>query len=275
MDKLLLDLSSISDLVYYDQNYIDFCLKYFKNENVDLINTNKFEIITLYEFLSHKEIFKNISNHPKLFHSDETDAQMYMFNYKNTCTFGFRGTDSLKDILIDLAMWREVFSEVSDEILVHSGIYSQFKSLKKYIDENIFGTNIIVTGHSLGGGIATLVSLYLAKKGYTVSCYTYGSPRVGNSQFCKLFNSSNITSVRIVNDMDPVPSLPWAIRFQHVDGIVWLDNDKIHKIRRRVPFFKYFKRFFYSLFGFGNRISNDHGCPKYMYEIHELGFCNN
>ena len=76
----------------------------------------------------HSQIFKNISNHPKLFHSDETDAQMYMFNYKNTCTFGFRGTDSLKDILIDLAMWREVFSEVSDEILVHSGIYSQFKS---------------------------------------------------------------------------------------------------------------------------------------------------
>ena len=44
--------------------------------------------------------------------------------------------------------------------------------------------SIIVTGHSLGGAIATLAGLDLKRKyGYKVTLINFGSPRVGNEAF--------------------------------------------------------------------------------------------
>lgn len=264
-------MSSISDLAYYDQNYIDFCCKYFKNkDDIDISNTNKFNVISLYEFLSHKNIFSKINNHPKLIHCDNTDAQMYMLNFEGKCVLSFRGTDSFKDVIMDLSFWRNNFKEINDpNVLVHSGIYSQFLALKNEIDKNVFGDEIILTGHSLGGALATLTALYLNKKKYKVTCCSFGAPRVGCSNFCKIFDQSDIKSYRIVNDLDPVPSLPWPIRFKHVKGVIWLDNDNIYNIKRKASFLKYIKRFFLSIFGFSPRITSDHSCPKYMFEIDE------
>lgn len=57
-----------------------------------------------------------------------------------------------------------------------------------------------VSGHSLGGAIATLYALSLAETGYTVNLFTYGSPRVGDPNFYDWFvKFTKLTHYRVVN----------------------------------------------------------------------------
>ena len=71
-----------------------------------------------------------------------------------------------------------------------------------------------VTGHSLGGAMATLASVRLTSEGYKVrAVYTYGSPRVGD----RLFRDSySLANYRFVNDNDLVPHLPFRWCYKHV-----------------------------------------------------------
>jgi predicted lipase len=80
----------------------------------------------------------------------------------------------------------------------------------------------VVTGHSLGSSLATLFVMENAAKhkfDISTSC-TFASPRVGNSEFVRLFNGLAINSWRIVNTDDEVPKLPFRLPlfdYQHVD----------------------------------------------------------
>jgi Lipase (class 3) len=78
--------------------------------------------------------------------------------------------------------------------------------------------SIEVTGHSLGGALATL---YVAENTTTgrvtipLIC-TFASPRVGDPTFAAQFDRLEITSWRIVNEPDLVPKLPF-LGFQHIE----------------------------------------------------------
>jgi hypothetical protein len=65
---------------------------------------------------------------------------------------------------------------------------------------------LFVTGHSLGGAVATILAAYLKEKGCDPLLYTYGSPRVGNETFVMAYSS--ITHYRHVYHRDPVPMVP-------------------------------------------------------------------
>jgi len=77
--------------------------------------------------------------------------------------------------------------------------------------------SIEVTGHSLGAALATL---YVAENNRTVATpsliCTFGSPRVGDSVFATKFGELGVPSWRIVNDLDPVPKVPF-LGFWHVE----------------------------------------------------------
>ena len=71
---------------------------------------------------------------------------------------------------------------------------------------------IQVTGHSMGGAIATLTAFLLACDGFHVTCVSMGSPRIGNGNFVRAFTelewSGQIRHLRIVNSDDVVTALP-------------------------------------------------------------------
>lgn len=73
--------------------------------------------------------------------------------------------------------------------------------------------DVLITGHSLGGALATLCFLDLRETlGVGVSfapLYIYGSPRVGNSAFATYSASRGVPVFRVVHHRDPVPHLPF------------------------------------------------------------------
>ena len=72
------------------------------------------------------------------------------------------------------------------------------------------GSQVFVTGHSLGGALATLATLHI--KNFTSfnqpTLYTFASPRVGDPTFAAHF--TNLECFRIANSEDIVPAVPPA-----------------------------------------------------------------
>jgi len=75
-------------------------------------------------------------------------------------------------------------------------------------------TDLIITGHSLGGAVASLFAYDLLQGGFpglpipTVSVITYASPNVGTSSWQSAYNATVPESVRVYNSDDVVPYAP-------------------------------------------------------------------
>jgi hypothetical protein len=165
--------------------------------------------------------------------SSHEDTQAYAWLSGNDMYMVFRGTEDLQDIIADIDVRLHV---IRDNVKVHRGFYEQFEAIsdeiEKYLKEASSQRkidNIIISGHSLGGGLATIASTHfgLLYPDSKVTCITFGSPRVGNREFTNYFNSIVSQSLRIYDEEDPVPMVPMSNRFQHVghdqaDVLWWL-----------------------------------------------------
>jgi len=71
---------------------------------------------------------------------------------------------------------------------------------------------IYVTGHSLGGAVASLAASFLLYNNITtkVSLYTFGEPRVGDYLFSKQFDSQIPDAWRVIDYIDPFPHIPFC-----------------------------------------------------------------
>ncbi len=80
------------------------------------------------------------------------------------------------------------------------------------------GLKIWVTGHSLGGALATLAADRLAE---VQGVYTFGSPRVGDDQFQATYRPK---AFRLVNGRDIVARVPPKGPFYHVGALIPIDS---------------------------------------------------
>lgn len=201
----------------------------------------------------------------------------------------------MRDILTDLNILRTELPlyGIAPENYpkIHQGFYNQYKHLEQDIDEEIKNymenkdrnkernkekdknnkkeVNIIFSGHSLGGALATISSLTYSLKypDLNIACITFGSPRVGDKSFATYFNNIVKESYRFVNDNDPVPCIPIAWRFEHVKGCIWLYEDKVLNEIKVWRSWRFFKNCFLSLFGYGYNASKDHSCEEYCKDL--------
>ena len=87
------------------------------------------------------------------------------------------------------------------------------------------GVTIRLTGHSLGGAIATIGAMKLAHKGWDVELITFGSPRVGNASFASLTKKLVKKNARFENPGDFATSKPPELaKFSHVDEVYSIDE---------------------------------------------------
>ncbi len=146
---------------------------------------------------------------------DIQTMQCFVCVVQERCVVSFRGTElssvkSFADIRTDLNIAMTDFYGYG---FVHQGFSDAFAevfagdtSLQEYLQSVMASarvSEVYFTGHSLGGAIATLASVYF--RSITGPLVTFGAPRVGSERFATYFSKE---TWRFVNEGDIVPVVP-------------------------------------------------------------------
>ncbi len=131
---------------------------------------------------------------------------------------------------------------------VHKGYEQSFEVMSPWLQNEVNALfkryphaaqiPIFVTGHSMGGALATLVMTSFLERNQKVSpdtklnlkaVYTFGAPRIGNLTYAKYFEDLNrneqVGFYRIVNQKDPVPRAP-CIDYAHFGTNVQINSSQ-------------------------------------------------
>ncbi|MEO6694333.1 MAG: hypothetical protein ABIY50_09855 [Ignavibacteria bacterium] len=87
------------------------------------------------------------------------------------------------------------------------------RNLAAYLNSLPTGSYVYITGHSLGGALATILSAWFMDNNFTsrlpLKSYTFAAPSIGNEFFVSHFNnkvtSTGSESHRVINPIDLVP----------------------------------------------------------------------
>jgi hypothetical protein len=146
----------------------------------------------------------------------------------------FRGTQTPGDWLHNLDFIGEPYLPVPGRGTVHQGFqlvyYAVRKNLLAIVNKMGVGcTELMITGHSLGGALATLAMPDMLNQPFAANIspilYNIASPRVGHEDFQSYFDSHVNVSYRIVNQWDVVPHVPPSLAgFVHVGNQLTIDS---------------------------------------------------
>lgn len=120
-----------------------------------------------------------------------------------------KGTASLRDAVLDAEAIPMPFHYGGE---VPAGFLREFDQIIPEIAKHaalLRVVPVVVTGHSLGGAVATYIAKAIAHDyGTTVSLPTFGSPTTGSHGFVWAFKRSHIKTTRVTHNFDIVPDVP-------------------------------------------------------------------
>jgi hypothetical protein len=208
----------------------------------------------------------------KTFYSKETDTQAFLTkSIDGYAVLAFRGTEISKrqDLKIDAQAMRVSVLEGR----IHAGFRIAYDSVAKEIEKSILRLNVplYVTGHSLGAALATVATQrlehHLKIREMIAACYTFGSPRVGDSHYDIEFKSP---IYRVVNTTDVVTVIPLlAMGYVHIGDIRYLGRTD-GEFSRAIPFFKRGYLFMLTMFRFFGPVVGDHAIVEYRRKLEAI-----
>ena len=237
-------LSSIIYFISYSYIPSQILIKYYPNF---IYPSKKYECNNLFKYL----IFYNENNIIISFRGTKTWMEI-LNNFKFYRTkYNIFNDKQLKDFF----KWRNNLNKLDHldsfrvplkkdkDIEIHKGFMNEVNSIyydfiNKISDKINANTNIILCGHSLGGVLATLVGIQLAKdfSNRNISIITFNMPPIGNKNFNLIIPYLKIKNfVRLYNYQDFIPFYGYfgswidSKRFRHFDymlkgGIIGEEN---------------------------------------------------
>lgn len=152
---------------------------------------------------------------------EENDTQAAIICEPNTgrIYIVFRGTDKNIDWITNLRFRQQIYpyGDTRDtRVRFHRGFMAAYFSVRDELQAKVREypeASLIITGHSLGGAIATIAALDLQYNitqhtHQPIQLYTFGAPRVGNRALVESFQRRVHQSYRFVNGWDLVTRVP-------------------------------------------------------------------
>lgn len=155
---------------------------------------------------------------------DRGDTQGFIAIADRVALIAFRGTESLGDWIGNL----QVIPERRPFGLVHSGFMAAYRlvdaDVRVALSQNIGNRKLWLTGHSLGGALATIAAAELHGAANVAGIHTYGQPRLGDAMMRTFYNANYQDRLwRFVNDRDLVTRVPPG--YEHAGRLVHFDED--------------------------------------------------
>ena len=198
-------------------------------------------------------------------------AQAALIEHKDYLCIAFRGTDELADWLDNLnafttqelfgAFHRGFWQSVED---VWPPINAKFRQLQQQKSRPLF-----ITGHSLGGAMATIATAKLVHedKPFT-SVYTFGQPRALTRETARIFNAEcQSRYFRFHNNNDIVTRAPARLMgYSHIGRYLYISSEqKIHpEVGLWFKFIDYVDGAVSALLEKGIDLVEDHDIDKYL-----------
>jgi len=136
-----------------------------------------------------------------------------------------RGTepDDPRDVLADIQAWPQPWPGAAR---VHAGFAKALSPVRQRVMSAIDGSprEVVVTGHSLGAALATLV----ASVRPSTRLYAFGSPRVGNAALAAMIGPAR--QWRYVDYVDAVTTVPppqGEVGYVHLEPAAFIDADGV------------------------------------------------
>ena len=189
---------------------------------------------------------------------ENSSSQAIIIQHKNYLVLSFRGTDEIADWIDNINLGKDVSIDVIKDKFkepfkkwlgskesfstnqlfgrVHQGFYQAFldvwegDKMREKLEE-LIGTHQLplwITGHSLGGAMATFAAAWMAEKNLPIrGVYTFGQPRCGDKDFSLQLNAKLPNKFfRFHNSNDIVPRLPARLmNFEHTGKLVYITDD--------------------------------------------------
>ena len=148
----------------------------------------------------------------------------------------FRGSVDIENWITNIDFIQTPYKNIAGA-KVHEGFYAAYTAVSSQVISAVKAlktahptATYLITGHSLGGALATFAGVDIRTTlgvTTTMTMYTFGSPRTGNQAFTdfifKQFSTQGYQ--RITHNNDVVPHLPpTEFGFNHAGNEVWQKN---------------------------------------------------
>ena len=190
------------------------CKEIDENSNGDYLNPAKLKLFAKLSNDSYDNPTNNVGSQGKYAY--------IIYHEENNTYIAIRGTSNKENVLTDIDANLQYNKRLG--VYLHRGfalaaqtVYDDIKDLHK------LKPTIFITGHSLGGAIALIISEWLYTDGYSIISYTYGSPKTS-------IEKGKVYHIRVVNSTDPVPLLPpspfnhYGIKLNPIDLTVTING---------------------------------------------------